>query len=76
MLDIVAPHNDQLALSVQRKGVDQTEPRLARLAAPGKPQAMAKQRTIGDNQRSNRDNHYSREHRNLQRGFVAKRKIS
>ena len=32
MLDIVAPHENELALSVEREGVDQAEPRLARPA--------------------------------------------
>ena len=48
MFDIVAPHQHQLALSVERKGVDQAESRLARAAAAGNAQAMAENEAIND----------------------------
>jgi hypothetical protein len=76
MFDIVPPHDDKLALSVKRKGVDQTQPRLARLAPARKAQPMAEKSAISDNQGDNRNERYSREYGDLQDGFVAKRKIS
>jgi hypothetical protein len=50
MFDIVAAHQDQLALSVQGKGVDQPQSRLARAAASGNAQAMAERDPINDDE--------------------------
>jgi hypothetical protein len=76
MFDIVASHDDELTLSVERKSVDQPQAWLARLAAAGKTQPMTEQRPISNNQRSNRHDHYSGEHGDLQWVIVAKRKTS
>ena len=48
VLDVVAAHQHQLTLSVERKGVDQAEPRLAGAARAGHPQAMAENEAIDD----------------------------
>ncbi|MGO8801338.1 MAG: hypothetical protein ACLQJL_19890 [Roseiarcus sp.] len=76
MLDIVAAHQDKLALPVERERVDQAEARLARPAAAGEAQAMAEQRAIGDDDRDEQDQRHDRQHRDLQHRFVAQRKIS
>jgi hypothetical protein len=76
MFDIVAAHDDELALAVERESVDQAEPRLARPAPARKSQPMAKQQAIGDNERYDRDDGERREHRYLQPRFVAIGKIS
>ncbi len=48
MLDIVAAHQHQLALTVEREGVDQAEPRLAGAARARHPQTMAENEAIDD----------------------------
>jgi hypothetical protein len=76
MLDIVATHQDKLALPVERERVDQAETRLARPAAARKTQTMAKQSAIGDNQPNDRDQRESGERCELQRRTIAQRKTS
>ena len=48
MFDIVAAQQNQLTLPVERKGVDQPQPRLARATAAGNAQAMAEREPIND----------------------------
>ncbi len=55
MFDIVAPHNDKLAMAVQIVGVNDAEPRLARTSASA--QARAKQRP---HQKHKHQNHNQR----------------
>ena len=73
MLDIVAPDEHELTLPVEREGVDQPEPRLARLASAGKAQPMTEQRPICDDHGSDRDNDDSHDHGDLQHAIVAER---
>jgi hypothetical protein len=76
MFDIVAPDDHELTLTVQRKGVDQSKPRLARPTPSGKSQSMTEQGAVGDYERDDGDNGDRGERCDLQRAIVAKRKIS
>jgi len=76
MFDIVAAHQNELALTVQGEGVDQAKPRLARPAAARKTQPMAKQRAIGNDEGDDRNDGDHAKHRDLQSAIVAQRKIS
>ncbi len=66
MFDIVAAHQNQLTLSVQGKGVDQPQPRLARATASGNAQAMAERDPINDDDNQRDHNHQTGDHGDLQ----------
>ena len=72
----IGSEHHELTLTVQRKGVDQSKPRLARPAPSGKSQSMAEQGPVGDEERDNGDDGDRGERPDLQRAIVPKRKIS
>jgi len=74
MLDIVSSHQHELTLSVETKGVDETQSRLTSPAAAGNPKTMAKESAIGDRQRDNRDDRDDEEDNRLHLPIVAERK--
>jgi hypothetical protein len=50
VLDVIAPHQHQLALAVERKCLDQAEARLSRSAARGDAQAMPEDEPVEEKQ--------------------------
>jgi hypothetical protein len=55
MLDIVAPNQNQLPLTVEAEGVDQAQSRLPRPSPAWQPQAAPEKRAINDRQSDKRD---------------------
>jgi hypothetical protein len=76
MLDIIAPHQDQLTLAIERKSVDQTQTGLPGATAAGNAQTMSKHQPIYEICDEQHDNDGRKDQRGLRPFRVRRPKIT
>ncbi len=75
MFDIVATHQDQLALPIEAECIDKPQPRLAG-SASGNAQPMRKHQPVNDRQNDQRGDPAGRQKSDLNNAIIAERKIT